>query len=190
MDTPTISAACHLAIRCFFTAAGIFIYICGKCEVPRSMQETKIHIRKYEPADCAELTKLFYDTVHTVNAKDYSKEQLDVWADGSPDLDAWNRSLTEHYSLVAVCNGTLVGFGDIDRTGYLDRLFVHKEYQHRGIAAALCDELEQAVKGTITTHASITARPFFLKRGYQVIKEQEVERKGVFLTNYVMEKSR
>ena len=38
----------------------------------------------------------------------------------------------------------------------------------------------------VTTHASITARPFFEKRGYHVVKEQQVERRGVVLINYVM----
>lgn len=34
----------------------------------------------------------------------------------------------------------------------------------------------------------ITAKPFFLHRGYHVMKEQEVIRGGIALTNYVMEK--
>lgn len=33
-------------------------------------------IRKYQENDCEELAKLFYDTVHNVNCKDYTKEQL------------------------------------------------------------------------------------------------------------------
>lgn len=81
-------------------------------------------------------------------------------------------------------------FGDIDNTGYLDRLFVHTDYQGKGIATAICNQLEQAVKGDITTHASITAKPFFEKRGYKIVKEQQVERQGIFLTNYVMIKER
>ena len=72
--------------------------------------------------------------------------------------------------------------------GYLDRLYVHKDYQGQGIASALCDALEQAVSGPYETHASLTARPFFAQRGYQVVKEQQVERKGVLLTNFVMRK--
>jgi len=39
----------------------------------------------------------------------------------------------------------------------------------------------------ISTLASITAKYFFEKRGYKVVKEQKVERKGFLLTNYVME---
>lgn len=121
-----------------------------------------------------------------MNAKDYTAEQIDVWAAGQVDLKKWNQSLQEHFSIVAVDNGIIVGFGDIEKTGYLDRLFVHSDYQRKGIATAICNQLEQVVQGNIVTHASITAKPFFEKRGYKVVKEQQVERQGVFLTNFVM----
>ena len=44
-------------------------------------------IREYQSSDCKELAELFYDTVHRVNARDYTKEQLDVWATGQVDLE-------------------------------------------------------------------------------------------------------
>jgi len=147
-------------------------------------------IREYQSLDCEVLAELFYNTVHTINVKDYTKEQLDVWATGSVDLEKWNQSFEEHYSLVAVDNEVIIGFGDIDKAGYLDRLFVHSDYQRKGIASAICNQLEQAVQGSIVTHASITARPFFEKKGYRVIKKQQVERQGIFLTNFIMEKER
>lgn len=144
-------------------------------------------IRKYRQTDCEKLADLFYDTVHSVNAKDYTKEQLSAWT-GCIDLQKWNRQMLEHCSLVAVVGNTIAGFGDMDKTGYLDRLYVHKDYQRKGIATAICNGLERTVQGKITTHASITAKPFFEKRGYVVVREQCVERQGISLTNYVMEK--
>lgn len=148
-----------------------------------------MEIRKYRQSDCREVTELFYNTVHTVNAKDYTKEELDVWATGREDLKKWNQILQDHFTVVAVDRKIITGFGDIDRTGYLDHLFVHAGYQGKGIATAICDQLENAVQGTIVTHASVTARPFFEGRGYEVIKEQRVERQGIFLTNFVMLKN-
>ena len=148
-----------------------------------------MQLRPYRTQDCPALAGLFYDTVHTVNARDYTPPQLDAWADGHADLAAWDRSLSEHHSLVAVWDGVIVGFGDMASDGYLDRLYVHKDYQGRGIATALCDALEQAVPGPYTTHASITARPFFEHRGYRVVRKQQVERKGILLTNFVMQKN-
>ena len=182
-----------------------------------------MELRKYHPRDCAEMARLFYDTVHTVNAADYTKEQLDAWADGQVDLEKWNASFLEHDTLVAVEGEKIVGFGDMDSTGYLDRLYVHKDHQKKGIATAICDRLERSHRKraafrtetdgnarqeereraelTFTTHASITARPFFEKRGYVVKKEQQVERRakreaesraacpGILLTNFVMERT-
>lgn len=146
-----------------------------------------MELRPYRPEDCKALADLFTETVHTINAKDYSHEQLDAWATGTVDLAAWNRSFLAHRTLVAVEKGKIVGFGDIDPTGYLDRLYVHKDHQRAGVATLLCDALEEGFP-TVTTHASITARPFFEKRGYHVCKEQAVLRQGVALTNFVMRK--
>lgn len=148
-----------------------------------------MYIRGYIESDCVQLEKLFYDTVHFINKKDYTKNQLDAWASGNVDIEKWNKSFLEHYTLVAIKDDIIVGFGDIDSTGYLDRLYVHKNYQGVGIATALCDKLEKAFNvKNITTYSSITAKPFFEKRGYKVIKEQEVERMGINLINYIMEK--
>ena len=148
-----------------------------------------MRIREYETRDLDEIANLFYDTVHTVNRKDYTQEQVDVWASGTIDRVKWDQSLLEHYSVVAVEDNLIVGFGDMDATGYLDRLYVHKEYQGQGIATAICDALEDRLKGrTYFVHASITAKCFFEKRGYVEVKKQQVERAGVLLTNYVMKK--
>lgn len=146
-------------------------------------------LRDYTKTDCAQLARLFYDTVHTVNAKDYTQEQLDAWATNRVNLEEWNESFQAHYTVVAEMDGKIVGFGDMDEVGYLDRLYVHKDYQRQGVATAICDALEQNTKAAeFTTHASITAKPFFEKRGYTVRREQQVERRGVWLTNYVMKK--
>lgn len=88
-------------------------------------------VRAYRSADCESLAELFYQTVHAVNAKDYTGERI-------------------------------VGFGDIAASGYLDRLYVHKDWQGMGVATVLCDKLEQAVaEARIVSHISITAKPFF-----------------------------
>jgi len=149
-----------------------------------------MYIRRYIPSDCKQIAELFHNTIHKVCALNYSQIQLDAWAAGGMDLDEWNRSLLEHYSLVAVEDKQIVGFGDIDKSGYLDRLFTCAEYQHRGIASAICTELEAAVQtNRVFTHSSLTARPFFESRGYVVLSEELALRCGVGLKYFVMEKS-
>ena len=139
-------------------------------------------LRAYRPSDCPVLAELFYQTVHEVCGRDYTPAQLDAWADGRVDLAAWDASFQAHTTLVAEWEGVIVGFADLAGDGYLDRLYVHKDYQGQGIATALCDALPRAR----LTHASLTARPFFERRGWWVEREQQVERHGVKLTNFVM----
>lgn len=149
-----------------------------------------MNIRPYRSADCAELCRLFYETVHAVCGGDYSPRELDAWAPGPPREENWDPGLLAHRTLVAEENGEILGFGDMDETGYLDRLYVHKDHQREGVATALCNGLEQSCKARpFVTHASITARGFFEKRGYRVLRRQQVLRRGVALTNFIMEKA-
>lgn len=146
-----------------------------------------MNIRKYKKEDLETVSKLFYETVHSVNAKDYSAEQVSVWANNADSLKVRRDYLLKQYTLIAEINGKIVGFGSIDKLGYLDLLFVHKDYQKQGIATALCSELEKGFS-VINTFASITAKPFFESRGYVVVNEWEVERFGVKLKNFEMQK--
>ncbi|MFJ7934556.1 GNAT family N-acetyltransferase [Sporosarcina sp. NPDC096371] len=152
-------------------------------------------ITRFNTTDTEEILHLFYDTVHTINAKDYSKEQLDAWvhsADLDSKIESWSESLSKNSTFVAKINDKIVGFGDLTHDGMLDRLYVHKNYQRKGIASALLQKLESEAltlhKQEILTYASITAKPFFEIHGYSLISTNHVERKGITLTNFLMKK--
>lgn len=151
-----------------------------------------IELRRYRPEDLPEIANLFGETVLTVNRRDYSEEQVKAWSDRKESLLERNDFFTSLYTILAVKDNRIIGYGNIDDTGYLDHLFVHKDFQGMGVATVICDELERhCLKqglSPITVHASITAKPFFEKRGYEVVKEQQVELNGVMLTNYAMKK--
>lgn len=76
-----------------------------------------MEIRTYRPGDCLALAELFWHTVHTVNAADYTAEQLEAWAPEVVNLDGWDRSFREHHTLLAVEGETVLGFGDMDGGG-------------------------------------------------------------------------
>ncbi|WP_343286518.1 GNAT family N-acetyltransferase [Faecalibacterium sp. An122] len=163
----------------------------SRAEADAWLNALAVTLRPYRPEDCPALAALFYETVHTVCTAHYTPAQLDAWAPAEgPDLAAWDDGFRAHVTLVAELDGQLVGFGDLDpAAGYLDRLYVSRAFQRRGVASALCDALEGAARSRpIITHASRTARPFFERRGYRVIRAQQVERRGVQLENFVMEK--
>lgn len=148
----------------------------------------QLNIRRYRESDCEAVSGLFYETVHSVNAGDYTSEQLFAWAKAADSLQTRQADLLNQNTLIAEIGGMVVGFGSITGSGCLDLLFVHKDFQGRGIGTELCNILEQGFS-CVQTYASITAKPFFQKRGYIVIRPQKVERFGVELTNYEMRKN-
>lgn len=74
-----------------------------------------------------------------------------------------------------------------------NKIFVHKDYQNKGIAASIVHELEQPslLRGIshFITHASITAKPFFEQHGYRVVRENTAVRCNINLTDFIMEKN-
>ncbi|MEG0380890.1 MAG: GNAT family N-acetyltransferase, partial [Kurthia sp.] len=83
-------------------------------------------------------------------------------------------------------------FADLTLDGYIDRIYVHKDYQNQKIASQLLEKLEgeayQLGLMNLETDASVTALPFFSKHGFQIRSENIVMRKNVQLPNYSMYK--
>lgn len=144
-------------------------------------------IRTYKDEDLNAISKLFFETVHTVNAKDYTKTQLFAWANCEDSLKKRFKDLREQNTLIAQLGADIIGFGSIDKSGYLDLLFVHKDFQGQGVATMLCNLLEKDFR-TIKTYASVTAKPFFERRGYTVVSMRKTERSGVKLKSFEMVK--
>lgn len=71
-------------------------------------------------------------------------------------------------------------------------MFIHENFQGRGIAKLLLKEVERyAVENNIsriTSEVSLTARPFFERHGYVVEVEQKYKANQLSLTNFVMAK--
>ncbi|MDT3495848.1 GNAT family N-acetyltransferase [Bacillus toyonensis] len=153
---------------------------------------TDIIIRTFQKEDLDQVLQLFYETVHTVNARDYNELQLQAWAPKRLDKERWLQSLEKNICYVADYRDVIVGFGDYNDEHYIDRLFTHKDYQGKAVASYILQKLEkEAVNlghGDIYTEASITAKSFFERKGFICIKEQKKQRNGQIFINYVMKK--
>ena len=152
-----------------------------------------IRIRDYKAADAPAIVRLFFDTVRTVNRKDYSEEQVEAWAPGVPDPEEWHARMKSRNTLVAEEDGGVVGFAELEGDGHLDMLYVREGAVGRGVGRLLYEAIEREARGKglgrIFTEASITARPFFERQGFRVMREQTVLRRGTRLTNFVMQKN-
>lgn len=131
-------------------------------------------LRPYKYQDKRQLQQLFFDTIHSVNARDFDESQLNWWAPPEPDRAIWSK-LDQQWCTVVEQGKQIVGFSAISAFGTLDFLYVHRDFQHRGIATALIKQTERIAKkhhiGTIYTESPLSACGFFEKRGFVRLEE-------------------
>ncbi len=151
---------------------------------------TRTAIRPATTADVHEILTLFVDTVRSTCVNDYTPEQIDVWALSAKNVDRWLAFVTDQHFLVAEIGDTIVGFGSVDKGNYVNLMYVHKNFQRRGVANTIFDALQEhsLLMGfeKLTADVSITARPFFESKGFRVVKQNRKQEHGVGITNFRM----
>ncbi|MFM2061268.1 MAG: hypothetical protein RLZZ507_938 [Cyanobacteriota bacterium] len=149
-------------------------------------------IREYHESDTKMIMNLFYDTVHQINIRDYSQEQVKAWTGETMDYEFWYKRLQIKLPYIAEINNQIVGFAELENDGHIDCFYCHSKYQNQGIGSKLLKHIETIAKTRnnqrLYAEVSITAKPFFQKHDFIVVKEQQVERRGVLFTNFLMEK--
>ena len=151
-----------------------------------------IKIRLFAPQDAEHVARLFHDTIHAVNSRDYSSSQVKAWAPEDIHFRDWAAVCSSRFTYIADDEGTIAGFGELEPNGHIDCFYCHKHYQRCGVGSQIyqCIEakaLELSVR-RLFVEASITAKPFFQRMGFAIVKEQAVLCRGETLINYVMEK--
>jgi putative acetyltransferase len=149
-----------------------------------------IKIRQALEGDVSQITQLFFDTIQNINIKDYSKDVVDDWSSWKTDTDKWLERIQEQHFVLAEINNQIAGFSSLAEDGYLDFIFVHKDFQGQGIASALLSEIEHQASEQnnefIYSDVSITAKGFFEKKGFIVERQQLKKSKKKELVNFRM----
>ena len=108
-------------------------------------------------------------------------------------MEQWADRLASTNPFVAVVDGHIVGMAEIATDGFIDYFYVHPQWQGRGIGKALLAavESEAARLGVSLTYAdvSITAKSFFLSRGFCITEAKSNVILGHPAPNFRMEKT-
>ncbi len=151
-----------------------------------------ITIRPYVIADAKALWLLFFNTVRTVNSRDYSQKQVEAWAPDNFDFDIWQQRMAGIQPFVAEIDGVIVGYTDLQASGLIDHFFCHHHYQGKGVGKALTQYvISTAIKRAIPrlySEVSITAKPFYEHYGFTVVREQTITVRGQNMNNVILEK--
>lgn len=145
----------------------------------------------YNPSYADAVIRLMDDTIHRICSADYSAEEIREWSPAGRE-EALLDKLSSKFCIMALSGDKLVGFGNTFGSE-IDCLYVSSEHQREGIGSMLLERLEDHAfrcGNTIHVYASLTAEGFFLSHGYHIVRRNIVERNGVKIPNWYMEKSR
>jgi putative acetyltransferase len=148
-----------------------------------------MQVRPYTSADLGPLTALFTASVHVLGASFYDAAQRLAWAPLPPDLELWQQRLSRLHTLVAHDAKQLAGFISYEDNGHIDLLYTEPSFQRRGVAALLVNSVVKLFPGVeLFTEASLVAKPFFLRQGFQIVEEQHVPFQGITFQRFAMRK--
>jgi putative acetyltransferase len=149
-------------------------------------------IRRATPDDALAIATLYHHTVKKINSRDYAPAQIEAWAGATPDEEKWRARQSDRTTFVDEHNGTIRGFAELEDNGHIGAVYVDADCQGEGIGSALLDEIEKeaGARGVscLSIEASITAQPFFAKRGFETVAAQDIEYRGQIFRNYRMRK--
>ena len=150
-----------------------------------------MQIRLFEPQDTEQIAWLFHNTVRKVNIKDYSQRQVIAWSPKNIYFRDW-QICSSRYTYIAEQDNEILGFGELEPNGHIDCFYVHYRHQGRGVGSKIYRAIETKARELNLTclfaEASITAKAFFISRGFEIIKQQQVICRQEKFVNYLVVK--
>ncbi len=131
-------------------------------------------IRLARDEDYASIARLHRQTIRNVNSKDYTQEQIKMWS-AKTKTKRFRDSADKCKRWVAIEDNKVVGFCDHSLNGDFWGLYVHKDYIGKGVGSKLLKRAEDSLKKLgfkkVRIEATITAKEFYKKHGYKVLKK-------------------
>ena len=151
-----------------------------------------MEIRRYKRGEEAAIWKVYFAATHESNARDYHVDLIERWAPREQDMGQWGARLAQKNPFVAVADGEIVGMAEIEKDGFIDYFYVHPRSQGRGIGTALLARIEAEAGALrvrqIFADVSVTAKAFFLSRGFCVMEAKSNVILGHPAPNFRMQK--
>lgn len=140
--------------------------------------------------DAADQAEVFYHAVMQGASTHYGLAERRAWANALPrEASAWAARQALYTTLVASCDGRCVGFLELNRaTEKVITLYVWPSLTGRGVGTTLLIHAERILieqgASRVEIEASLVLYERLLRRGYENLGEQWVERSGEMLQRY------
>lgn len=145
-------------------------------------------ISRATDTDLPLMQRLFYQTVTMYGSKIFTKAEVKIYSRLALDKNHWIQKFKDDFIYNAKLNGEIIGSFTLNKNGDIEYIFVHQNYQGRGIAKKLYQKLEEVAKDagveTLTTQINPNTKAFFEKNNFRVVKNIEKVAGGDDVVSY------
>lgn len=149
-----------------------------------------MEIRKYKLGEEAELHQIFYSSIRQNANTHYKEDQLIAWAPEAFDIEKWVERIRGINPYVIVEDGFILGYADLQESGYIDHFFVRGGHSNKGVGKALMNHIIDTARDNdlieLSADVSLAAQGFFKRFGFEIVKRKEVAIRGMLLENALM----
>ena len=154
--------------------------------------KTAMQVRAFQIGDEPALFRVYRSAIHLIASKDYTAQQIQAWAPEVVDSELWRKRMCGIRPFVVQDGGEIIGYADVQTSGYIDHFFVSGHHPRCGIGTLLMDRIHAEAKAIgiceLTSDVSRTAEPFYLRYGFSVVERRESVIRGVAIPNAFMRK--
>ena len=142
------------------------------------MANWQIRVQAYDSKYVDQLRTVFFTSIRQ-SAKDYyNEEQLNAWAPEKYDNERWRTRIEAIRPFIATMDEVVVGYADIQPSGYIDHFFVKGGMSGKGIGTILMTRLFKEAEfnavPVLYSDVSLAARSFFERHGFEVVEEKNL----------------
>lgn len=158
-----------------------------------SEQLQEISVRQAQLKDVEQICLVHIASVRVLCANDYTPNQIEAWVGKlTPKRHLEAMEETGEIMFVASKSQAIIGFSSLFENE-LCAVYVHPDYARQGVGTMLLNAVEtEAISQNIEKlefSASINAKPFYQRRGYEVVERSfHTLRSGVRIPCFLMEK--
>ena len=151
-----------------------------------------MNLRQITIKDQIELKKVYFDSIQSLDAKIYSKEQKRAWSRQAWENPNFDKSITKGKGWLLSKKGINIAFATRHPSHRIAIFYCKGKFQRKGYGSKLLHKLEDEAKkdglDSLSTEASLISYELFLKNEWKTIRKEKVIINNILFERYKMTK--
>ncbi len=151
-----------------------------------------MNLRQITIKDQLNLKKVYFDSIQSLDDKNYSQEQKRAWSSQAWDNPNFDNTIIKGKGWLISEKGITVAFATRYPNDRIALFYCKGDFQRKGFGSKLLYKLEDEAKkeglGSIFTEASLISYKLFLKNEWKIIRKEIVTINNIFFERYKMMK--